>query len=51
MGYREEIEALPVKAGDTVTIPKGTLIQSGREVRQARRTYKVKVRHVQPGYS
>lgn len=41
---------LPVKRGDTVTIPKGTQIRStGRKTYAAGRTYKVKVHDVCPG--
>jgi hypothetical protein len=55
-GYHDEHD-LPVKAGDTVTIVKGTLIRTtmpvpGKKAYQAKiagRTYKVKVDHILNG--
>ena len=51
LGYHDE-HSLPIKAGDTVTIPKGvtiTNVRFGDHV--AAKTYKVRVHHVMPGQS
>jgi hypothetical protein len=53
VGYHENKD-LPIKAGDTVTILKGTKIKSmhpTRKVFTAGRTYQVKVNHVLCGSS
>lgn len=43
MGYHLDSE-LPIKRGDTVTIPKGTLVRCNGETKPAGRTYKIQVR-------
>lgn len=48
IGYHD-IHDLPVKQGDTVTIPKGTILRYRHEDKPAGRTYKVKVVSVSPG--
>jgi hypothetical protein len=51
VGYHDE-QDLPVKRGQTVTIPKGTTVKTvGRPAKQAGKTYKVKVDHILPGTS
>src|SRR4051812_33471047 len=48
-GYHED-SALPVKRGDTVIIPKGTMIKTvGREPRPAGKTYRIVVDHLLSG--
>ena len=48
-GYHDD-KALPIKAGDIVTIRAGTKIKViGQPVKRALKTYKVKVHHVLPG--
>lgn len=46
VGYHE---TLPIKAGQTVTIKKGTIIKKGNELVEAKRTYKVVVHHTLSG--
>lgn len=51
IGYQDE-NTLPIKKGQTVTIPKGTTLQSTHpqmRTKVAGRTYKIVVDHVLPG--
>jgi hypothetical protein len=51
VGFHEDAD-LPVKRGDTVTIPKGTHLRTTHpqmKDRVAARTYRVKVDHILPG--
>ncbi len=48
IGYHE-LATLPVKCGDTVTIPKGTVVRHRGKDKPAGRNFKVKVDHLLPG--
>jgi hypothetical protein len=50
-GYVPDHE-LPIKQGDTVTIPKGTLVRNvNKGTNISRRTYKIRVDHFISGYT
>lgn len=49
LGFREDRD-LPIKPGDTVTIPKGVVVKTiGKPPKPAGRTYKVRVDHILSG--
>lgn len=49
LGFREDRD-LPIKQGDTVTIPKGITVKTVyKDPKPAGRTYKIKVNHIMPG--
>lgn len=51
MKFEGYVEKLPIHSGDTITIPKGTVVRQRGESKPAKRTFKVKVHHVLNGYT
>ena len=50
LGYHD-VETLPIRKGETITIPKGTLYTYRGKLVDSKRSYKVKVDHVLAGWS